>query len=73
MNMDKDGWSDDMSAAPHEKLVLLYWKRWDDSEYMEAGYASTGKRFPNGYSTMSFHGDATHWRELPPPPSGPRP
>lgn len=54
---------------PHETLVLLYWMDWRNQGYMEAGYASTGERFPNGYSTISHHGDATHWMPLPAPPS----
>ena len=61
------GWQP-IESAPHEVLILLYWMDWADREYMEAGYASTGSRTDYG-SSISHHGDATHWMPLPASPS----
>jgi hypothetical protein len=58
-----------IETAPHDEVVLLYWKDWADREYMDVTRASTGQRYPNGYSDISRHGYATHWAPLPPPPS----
>ena len=62
-----------IETAPHEINVLL---AWPDSSLpggwrMEAGMASWGWR-RSGVSNMSSHGQATHWRPLPTPPSSPR-
>ena len=66
---DREGWREIATdPPPHEELVLLYWMDWRGTRYMEATYASTGERYPNGYSTMSQHGSATHWMPLPEPP-----
>lgn len=64
------GWGDiESDNPPHGKPVLLCWwhelfKEW---AYEVAPY-STGKRYDNGYSSMSYHGSATHWVDIPPPP-----
>lgn len=58
-----------IETAPHDEVVLLYWKDWADREYMEAARASHGQSYPNGYSDMSRHGSATHWQPLPLPPA----
>ena len=63
------GWRP-IESAPHNEPVLLAWKSngletWN----FEAGAASHGTRYPNGASSMSFHGQATHWRPLPAPPA----
>ena len=60
----------DISTAPHDEVVLLYWEDWAGRKYMEATRASHGERFPNGYSNVSRHGSATHWMPLPTPPAG---
>lgn len=71
--MDKDGWRP-IETAPHNKSVLLAWEDWRDGRWIiTVDAASTGQRYENGYSSISRHGSATHWRELPPPPQGPRP
>lgn len=62
-----EGWRP-IETAPHDEVVLLYWKDWADRIYMEAARASHGESFPNGYSNMSRHGYATHWMPLPSPP-----
>lgn len=64
-----EGWRP-IETAPHGVVVLLAWRdsflpQWS----YEAGFASHGTRYPNGASSMSFHGQATHWRPLPAPPS----
>jgi hypothetical protein len=54
---------------PHNKAVLLGWEDWRDGRWcMEVAAYSTGSRFANGCSTMSYHGSATHWQRLPAPP-----
>ena len=65
----EEGWKP-IETAPHEVVVLLAWRdsflpKWN----YEAGFASHGTSYPNGASSMSFHGQATHWHHLPPPPS----
>lgn len=52
---------DILLAIPPSPLVTRDWS-------FEAGPASTGKRYSNGASTLSFHGSATHWMPLPDPP-----
>lgn len=55
-----------VDSAPHNKAVLLGWEDWRDGQWcMEVGAYSTGKRYAGGYSTVSCHGSATHWMELP--------
>lgn len=55
-----------IKTAPHETPVLLGW--WSDGEWLyEAGKASHGWR-RELISTMSWHGQATHWMPLPEPP-----
>lgn len=59
-----------IETAPHGEIVLLAWKdsflpQWS----FEVGFASHGTRYPTGYSSVSQHGQATHWRPLPPPPA----
>jgi hypothetical protein len=57
-----------IETAPHETYVLLGW--WDEGKWNSAtGFASHGWR-RDGISTMSWHGQATHWMPLPPAPSG---
>lgn len=52
-----------VETAPHETYVLLGW--WDEGKWNCAtGFASQGWR-RGGVSTMSMHGQATHWRPLP--------
>ena len=58
-----------IETAPHDEVVLLYWKDWSGAEYMETARYSTGKRYENGYSDYSQHSWATHWMPLPAPPS----
>lgn len=59
-----------IETAPHEKRVLLGWRDWRDHQWcIEAGPATTGQRFGNGYSNLSQHGSATHWQPLPAAPS----
>lgn len=58
-----------IDTAPHDEVVLLYWKDWADREYMEVTRASWGQRYPNGYSDMAKHGSATHWMPLPAAPA----
>ena len=55
-----------IETAPHETYVLLGW--WDDGEWnCQTGMATHGWR-RNGVSTMSQHGQATHWQALPAAP-----
>lgn len=57
-----------ISEAPHETEVLLFCPaQWVHPPSMEVGCASTGQRV-GAYSSMSYHGRATHWQPLPPPP-----
>jgi hypothetical protein len=52
-----------VETAPHATWVLLGW--WDEGEWNSAtGFASHGWR-RGGISTMSRHGQATHWMPLP--------
>lgn len=60
-----------VETAPHETYVLLGW--WDDGKWNSAtGFASHGWS-RNGISTMSRHGQATHWMPLPEPPASKSP
>lgn len=64
-----EGWRP-IETAPHGEIVLMAWKdsflpQWS----FEVGFASHGTRYPTGYSSVSQHGQATHWRPLPSPPS----
>ena len=64
-----DGWMS-IESAPHNVPVLLAWRSGGlEAWSFEAGVASHGARYPNGASSMSFHGQATHWRPLPAPPA----
>lgn len=55
------------AEPPHDTPVLLGW--WYHGLWrMEATSFSTGWR-RNGVSTISTHGQATHWMTLPEPPS----
>jgi hypothetical protein len=60
-----------IETAPHDTLVLLF--SFSDGK-QEVGYASSGSRrkLSDGsiVSNMSWHGHATHWMPLPPPPGG---
>lgn len=62
------------NEPPHETLVLLYSPPCvtRPNGTMEVACASTGRTWdvPNvgRYSNMSWHGSATHWMPLPPPP-----
>lgn len=55
-----------IETAPHDADVILASppsptnREW----LFEVGAASTGRRFDNGYSSMSFHGHATHWMPI---------
>lgn len=63
------GWRTDMENAPHNVSVLLAWQDWRDGQWcMEIGPAVTGQRYENGYSSVSYHGSATHWQPRPAPP-----
>jgi len=59
-----------IETAPHETNVLLAWLDWSLPGLwrMEAGMASWGWRNEVA-STMSKHGEATHWMPLPAPPA----
>lgn len=60
------GWQP-IETAPHEQNVLVGW--WYNGEWKcETAMASHGWR-RNGISTMSRHGQATHWQPLPAPPA----
>ena len=64
----KDNWQP-IETAPHETLVLLYWHdALLDDCMIEVAMASHGKLYPNGISSRSRHGRATHWMPLPKPP-----
>jgi len=56
-----------IDTAPHETYVLLGW--WDDGSWNSStGFASHGWR-RGAFSTMSMHGQASHWMPLPAPPA----
>lgn len=56
-----------IEEAPHNRSVLLGWRDWRDGNWcMEVGAASWGERV-GGYSNVSHHGYATHFRPLPKP------
>ena len=57
-----------VETAPHNEAVLLYLPAAGYSKAeIEVGCMSTGSR--NGpYSSISYHGRATHWAPLPSPP-----
>lgn len=58
-----------IAEAPRNKLVLLAWRDWRTAEWEnEVNHASTGKRHESGYSSISWHGEATTFRPLPAPP-----
>lgn len=58
-----------IDEAPRNKMVLLAWRNWRTTEWEnEVNHASTGKRHESGYSSISWHGEATHFRPLPAPP-----
>lgn len=59
------GWQP-IETAPHGEPVLLGWwyaGKWEN----EVAPATTGWQ-RGGFSTMSQHGQATHWMRLPAPP-----
>ena len=65
---EPQGWQP-IERAPENVRVLLAWEDWRDGKWMiSTGYAVTGERWPNGYSSVSRHGSATHWQPLPEPP-----
>ena len=68
-----DGWQS-VETAPHGEDVLLYCPEYGFASpaHVEVGPYSTGWR-RDGYSTMSYHARATHWRPLPEPPLTPAP
>lgn len=51
----------------HGKLVLLGWDEFGEWQCEVSAY-STGRRYDNGYSSVSYHAYATHWQPLPEPP-----
>lgn len=58
-----------IETAPHNKKVILFWEDWRDGKpCMEIAPYSTGTRYANGYSSVSYHGSATQWMPLPEPP-----
>lgn len=58
----------DIKTAPHDVSVLLGYPDWHSKKWVhEVGPASHGWT-RNGISTMSRHGQATHWMPLPDPP-----
>lgn len=65
--LDTQGWQD-ISTAPHGKLVLLATPIKGHGGYiMSVDFASGGQNI-NGVDTRWIHGQATHWMPLPPPP-----
>lgn len=62
-----------VETAPHGRDVLLGYVNWHSQEWVcEVGQASHGWT-RNGVSTMSRHGQATHWQPLPGAPELSRP
>lgn len=57
-----------IETAPHETLVVLGWYDENGVFKQEIALASAGRRYPGGSSDMWWHGRATHWMPLPPPP-----
>lgn len=63
-----DAWQP-IASAPHNVPVILFIPATvHTAAYQEIGLASGGTRYPNGASSMWFHGHATHWQPLPAPP-----
>ena len=66
----QSGWRP-IETAPHEEVVLLGWWQSDwlgnDDWVSEVDHASFGWR-RGSISSRSYHGRATHWQPLPPPP-----
>jgi hypothetical protein len=56
-----------IETAPHQEYVLLGWL-YDGIWETDVGTATSGWR-RGGISTMSQHGQATHWMPLPEPPA----
>ena len=52
---------------PHENNVLLGWRDWQGEWQCEVRPYSTGRRNSHG-SSLSYHGNATHWMFLPEAP-----
>lgn len=51
------------------RTYLLGWRDWRHGRWcMEVAAAITGERYANGYSSVSYHGSATHFAPLPSPP-----
>jgi len=62
-------WQPIENAKPNTSYILG-WHDWRDGQWcMEIGPAITGERFPNGYSSVSHHGSATHFAPRLPAPS----
>ena len=58
-----------VETAPHNETVLLFLPATGHSvAEMEVGCFSTGSR-DGPYSSISYHGRATHWAPLPEPPA----
>ena len=62
---------EDEFTAPTNEVVLLAWLEvWPKIEWkIETGFARHGEeRNKSGISSISIHGQATHWMPLPDPP-----
>lgn len=63
-------WRDiESDPPPHNIAVLLAWPDWRDGRWiMVVDSYSTGERYKSGFSSVSYHGSATHWMPLPKAP-----
>lgn len=69
MTAPDHGWRP-IEEAPHATDVLLFVPATSHTPAkQEVGWASGGQRYPNGVSNRWWHGSATHWQPLPPPPA----
>lgn len=67
--MNEQQWQP-IETAPHEEMVILGWF-FDGTFIQEINMYSRGERWDDGHylrSSMSYHGRATHWMNLPKPP-----